>query len=341
MNRFVRTTCLTTFAGAALFSAPAYAAPTAGPGVSATPSITYTTDGTTVAFNFNLKGTQHYANGPDHTTTRTPGPISMSVDFGDGKGRTGGDSGVLQCTSKGVSPLNFSSPYQYRYAKPGTYKVKLDFRYCGDANNSHVTKTVDVKVDATPAPPGKGGIKPFMNSDLFVSSSGRTLTYDFVAQGVQHYVSTNGGTPYPNKDLTGYQIDFGDGKSTGGNGTGGATCTNVGADPVYLNLDNRSHTYAKAGTYTVKATGYYCGNGGEKTVTSTKIVKIGASAQPVPTPSKPGTPGGTTTGSTTVGPKVQTDMTHEGSSTNTTAAFAGGALLVAAGGTLVVRRRTR
>ena len=213
MNRFVRTTCLTTFAGAALFSAPAYAAPTAGPGVSATPSITYTTDGTTVAFNFNLKGTQHHANGPDHTTTRTPGPMSMSVDFGDGKGRTGGDSGVLQCTSKGVSPLNFSSPYQYRYTKPGTYKVKLDFWYCGDANNSHVTKTVDVK--------------------------------------------------------------------------------------------------------------------------------IGASAQPVPTPSKPGTSGGTTTGSTTVGPKVQTDMTHEGSSTNTTAAFAGGALLVAAGGTLVVRRRTR
>ena len=115
----------------------------------------------------------------------------------------------------------------------------------------------------------------------------------------------------------------------------------MGADPVYLNLDNLSHTYAKAGTYTVKATGYYCGNGGEKTVTSTKIVKIGASAQPVPTPSKPGTPGGTTTGSTTVGPKVQTDMTHEGSSTNTTAAFAGGALLAAAGGTLVVRRRTR
>lgn len=86
---------------------------------------------------------------------------------------------------------------------------------------------------------------------------------------------------------------------------------------------------------------WYCGDANNSHVTKTVDVKIGASAQPVPTPSKPGTPGGTTTGSTTVGPKVQTDMTHEGSSTNTTAAFASGALLAAAGGTLVVRRRTR
>lgn len=334
MNRSACTTALTAFAGVALFTTPAVAATAAGPGASAAPHVTYVSDGTTVAFTFNLKGTQHMGTGPENTSVPSPGILSFSADFGDGKRGTGGDAGPIGCTSKGATPFNQSVPFTYHYAKPGTYKVKVDFWYCGDAKNSHVTKTIDVTVKAKPFT--GGAIKPTMTNVLLPSVKGRTLTYEYVAQGVQHYVSQNGGAPYPNKETTGYDIDFGAGsRHDAGNGTGGATCTNVGADPIYENHDTKTHTYAKAGTYTVKATTYYCGDGGEKKVTKSTVVKIGAAGQTIPTTTpKP------TTGTAPLGPKVQTDMTHEGSSTGT-AAFAGGALVVAAGGTFVARRRTR
>ena len=39
-------------------------------------------------------------------------------------------------------------------------------------------------------------------------------------------------------------------------------------------IDQVSHTYRKAGTYTITATGYYCGEGGLQTVEKTTTVNI-------------------------------------------------------------------
>lgn len=142
-------------------------------GVSATPGLTYSVHGSNVNYVASLTGTQHTGT-MGHTTVAQPGVMSYDLDFGDGSG-TAGDAGMAQCSTEGVAPLAYSMPTTHRYAKPGTYTVKVKFTYCGDAANSKVSRTERVVVGSTApttttpaahAPVGTAPVKPAPNSSV-------------------------------------------------------------------------------------------------------------------------------------------------------------------------------
>ncbi|MEL4504332.1 hypothetical protein AAEX63_07080 [Luteococcus sp. H138] len=79
---------------------------------------------------------------------------------------------------------------------------------------------------------------------------------------------------WSNHSSAGYFIDFGDGHSDGGNGTGGSTCLPSGQVAKFkTRTANQKHRYAKPGKYKVTVTGYYCGTKGKSTVKKVYWVK--------------------------------------------------------------------
>lgn len=79
-------------------------------------------------------------------------------------------------------------------------------------------------------------------------------------------------------------VDHGDDSDPDGDdGRPGLACETTGTTSPFRDSvsSGYSHTYRKAGTYTITATGYYCGEGGLQTVEKATTVNI---AKPAPAP---------------------------------------------------------
>lgn len=112
--------------------------------------------------------------------------------------------------------------------------------------------------------------------------SGHTLDLQYQDEGMQYQVD-DGSKALTRQGAMAFSINYGDGsKNAGYDGTGGLTCMTSGAvapfsDSVSSGLE---HKYKKAGTYTVTATGSYCGEGGLRTVTKKYTVTIAKDVPP-------------------------------------------------------------
>lgn len=141
---------------------------------------------------------------------------------------------------------------------------------------------------AAPAHAGYG--IPYMNVDVTTKVTGNTVTLGYQAEGFQ-YMKMADGKGYSDGESAGYTIDFGDGTpSTGGNGMGGSTCATSGVSDQFKDnvTTGLKHTYAKPGTYTITATGYYCGPTGNNSETKKYKVTVGADGTTTTTPAKVG-----------------------------------------------------
>lgn len=78
-------------------------------------------------------------------------------------------------------------------------------------------------------------------------------------------------------------VDYGDDADPDGDGRPGLTCETTGPTSPFRDSvsSGYSHTYRKADTYTITATGYYCGEGGLQTVEKAATVNM---AKPAPAP---------------------------------------------------------
>lgn len=136
--------------------------------------------------------------------------------------------------------------------------------------------------DAAPTPTGPptaatASSWPWISVHLTRSVSGRTMTFHYADAGYQYRSISDEGDLFFSTESGGYQIDFGDGHGIGANGGGGSICTSATSGPVHRFQDRTptmKHRYAKAGTYRVKVTGYYCGVGGQQSRTVTYSVTV-------------------------------------------------------------------
>lgn len=352
------TTATAALVGACFVAAPtnATAAAFVGDTTGAKLSVDYTVHDKTADVTLSIDGTQHSA---VHLLTgdgvEAPGVRSVEAVLPDGTNVIGGDGAYVKCTTKGSSPLHFSTKGSHTFAEPGVYPLKVKLLYCGGPEGSAVAeKTVNIvipKKDGTTPPPAT-----WMKTSFLYSTKGRTLTYRYAESGVQHLVSDDSKL-FDIKESGGYDIDFGDGHHDGANGFGGAECTTKDAAPFKDTAPWAKHTYARSGSYTVKVIGYYCGGKADAgKVTKTYQVTVGGVA-PAPgtaghpttptqpaRPSTPAKPAPSTTSSASTGPKVNTDSQGRSDSglngsTGLYAAGALGAAAVAGGGVLVARRR--
>ena len=221
------------------------------------------------------------------------------------------------------------------------------------------------------APAAQAATGPYMNVDLKTAVNGNTVTLTYTDSGRQYYL-TDGKTTFSSEESMGYQIDYGDNSiPDGANGGGGATCNTSGPLAPFSDSTGTwlKHTYAKPGTYTITATGYYCGKSagkGQASVTKKLIVTVGGNSKPQPAPSGNASaqprPDHTTSGvaaptvgsapatgpkgssaskaaSGKTGPRVETDSVEQGNTDNVAVLAGGAALVVAAGAGVAMRRR--
>ena len=129
-----------------------------------------------------------------------------------------------------------------------------------------------------------------MSIALEHSVKGKTLTYTYRDAGRQYALTDDSGKRYFSPESMGFTVDFGDGTpSDGADGAGGSDClTNGPVKPFGMTMPTATHTYAKAGAYTVTVTGVYCGKPGASSVTRTYRVQVGAN-DAKPSPSVPAT----------------------------------------------------
>lgn len=104
--------------------------------------------------------------------------------------------------------------------------------------------------------------------------SGHTITYSATVSGAQHSFQADDGTVMPYGKPATMTVSFGDGTRDEG-GDAGMQCTTKGAVNTFSeHMTNKSHTYAKAGTYTVTVRTTYCADAGATTKTSTYQVTV-------------------------------------------------------------------
>lgn len=91
------------------------------------------------------------------------------------------------------------------------------------------------------------------------------------------------GEPLSRYGVMAFFVDHGDDSDPDGDGRPGLTCETTGPTSPFRDSvsSGYSHTYRKTDTYTITATGYYCGEGGLQTVEKTTTVNI---AKPAPAP---------------------------------------------------------
>lgn len=162
---------------------------------------------------------------------------------------------------------------------------------------------------------------PWMDVSLATAVHGTTVDVTYTDKGAQYALDDDGTTWTPNESM-GFELDYGDGSTpAGANGGGGASCRTSGAvHPFGMTTSaGLSHTYAKAGTYTITATGYYCGGGTQNEVTKTYRVTVGSAGttKPQPEPTQPA-PGSPTTGSPTVHADAHIRYTLKGNTASIT-----------------------
>lgn len=115
---------------------------------------------------------------------------------------------------------------------------------------------------------------PWISVGTWHQVKGRTLTYRYSDAGYQ-YLARDGRKTFALPGSAGYQINFGDGTSTGGNGTGGAVCLRKGKVVRFKDrTPNLTHRYAKPGKYKVTVTGWYCGTKGNDKLTRSYWVTV-------------------------------------------------------------------
>ena len=133
------------------------------------------------------------------------------------------------------------------------------------------------------APAANAAQEPSMTITLDATATGKTVDVAYKDSGVQYYAN-DGRKAMSRYGAMAFFVDYGDGSDrVGYDGRPGLTCETEGpTSPFHDSVSSGySHTYRKAGTYTITATGYYCGEGGLQTVEKTTTVNI---AKPAPAP---------------------------------------------------------
>ena len=122
-----------------------------------------------------------------------------------------------------------------------------------------------------------------MTITLGATVTGKTVDVAYKDSGVQYYAN-DGRKAMSRYGAMAFFVDYGDDSDPDGyDGRPGLTCETTGPTSPFRDSvsSGYSHTYRKAGTYTITATGYYCGEGGLQTVETTTTVNI---AKPAPAP---------------------------------------------------------
>ena len=133
------------------------------------------------------------------------------------------------------------------------------------------------------APAANAAQEPSMTITLDATATGKTVDVAYKDSGVQYYAN-DGRKAMSRYGAMAFFVDYGDDSDPDGyDGRPGLTCETTGPTSPFLDSvsSGYSHTYRKAGTYTITATGYYCGEGGLQTVEKTTTVNI---AKPAPAP---------------------------------------------------------
>lgn len=201
------------------------------------------------------------------------GIAGVVVDFGDGSqdGRDGNRSRCEPTAPLGV--LSFSDLRTHTYAKPGTYTLTYTVSTCAPGSTAAVAHPFDLVVDVAQLPAaGSGGT---VNLELVQAvDAGRRLVLGATASGTapQAYVAGTRKVT-PTAGVVGFAVDFGDGSSDD-SGPPAATCASTGAAATLTYSDSRTHTYSKAGTYTVSYTLLTCEKGTDRTASTTRTVSV-------------------------------------------------------------------
>ena len=133
------------------------------------------------------------------------------------------------------------------------------------------------------APAANAAQEPSMTITLDATATGKTVDVAYKDSGVQYYAN-DGRKAMSRYGAMAFFVDYGDDSDPDGyDGRPGLTCETTGPTSPFRDSvsSGYSHTYRKAGTYTITATGYYCGEGGLQTVEKTTTVNI---AKPAPAP---------------------------------------------------------
>jgi len=133
------------------------------------------------------------------------------------------------------------------------------------------------------APAVNAAQEPSMTITLDATVTGKTVDVAYKDSGVQYYAN-DGRKAMSRYGAMAFFVDYGDDSDPDGyDGRPGLTCETTGPTSPFRDSvsSGYSHTYRKAGTYTITATGYYCGEGGLQTVEKTTTVNI---AKPAPAP---------------------------------------------------------
>lgn len=249
--------------GSAAFIAPGTAS--AAGAASGTINLRHSVTVKTLTFELNVSGTQYQYADENGTLFSNPEPDGTRIDFGDGSLPDGSDGGAETCRpGTNTNAYSFKGAQQtHTYAEAGTYTVTVPSGYCGAQGRSELTKKYTVVVPGKDAP---APTKPWISVSMPHTMVGRTLHYGFEAHGSQHYFVDGTGVSSPHSEPAGYTVDFGDGSpESAGQGGGGESCGTQMLASFSMGSKNATplrHTYAKAGTYKVKYTAYYCGDGG-------------------------------------------------------------------------------
>jgi hypothetical protein len=196
----------------------------------------------------------------------------LRVDYGDGVQAAVGGTGVggAFCGKKTrLGVLALEQSVEHVYARPGTYTLTVAVSTCRPDSAAARTTSRDLRVVVTRPPAGARGVT--LDVRRASPDGERQIVLGATASGSAP--RGRGATGSSGAAVMGVEVDFGDGTKDDGPAAAAGCAPDASAAPLRF-TDERRHTYAKAGTWTVSYTLLTCAPGAATTTPTTRTLEV-------------------------------------------------------------------